>query len=152
MPVALHHSQGEPIMKVQSYLFFDGRCEEALEYYRIHLGAKPGMLMRFKDNPEPSQQPGMGEPGQAEKVMHTEFTIGETTLMASDGYAQGKPEFKGFYQSIAVKDDAEASRVFEALANGGEVRVPLGKTFYASSFGMVADRFGVPWMVITASS
>ena len=138
-------------MKVQSYLFFDGRCEEALAYYRTHLGAKPGMLMRFKDNPEPPQQPGMSGPGMADKVMHAEFTIGETTLMASDGYAQGKPEFKGFYQSIAVKDDAEAQRVFEALANGGQVRTPLAKTFFASSFGMVEDRFGVPWMVIAGS-
>ncbi len=139
-------------MKVQSYLFFDGRCEEAIAYYRTHLGAKPGMLMRFKDNPEPSQQPGMSGPGMADKVMHTEFTIGETTLMASDDYAKGKPESKGFYQSIAVKDDAEARRVFEALANGGQVRTPLGKSFFASSFGMVEDLFGVPWMVIAETT
>jgi len=139
-------------MKVQSYLFFDGRCEEALEYYRLHLGAKIGMMMRFKDNPEPQQQPGMSAPGVADKVMHAEFSIGETTLMASDGYAQGKPEFKGFSQSIATKDDAETKRIFDALADGGQVQMPLGKTFYASSFGMVADRFGVPWMVITENS
>jgi PhnB protein len=139
-------------MNVQSYLFFDGRCEEALEFYRTALGAKVGMVMRFKDNPEPPQA---GRPGSAagneDKVMHAEFTVGDTMLMASDGYAQGKPEFKGFCQSIGVKDDAEAGRVFDALAKGGSVTMPLAKTFYASSFGMVTDRFGMPWMVIARS-
>ena len=137
-------------MKVQPYLVFDGRCEEALEFYRTHLGAKPGLMMRFKDNPEPPQPGGPGRaPGHHNKIMHSEFTRGDTMLMASDGYAQGKPEFKGFCQSIGVKDDAEARRVFDALAKGGSVTMPLAKTFFASSFGMVTDRFGMPWMVIT---
>ncbi|WP_213953257.1 MULTISPECIES: VOC family protein [unclassified Variovorax] len=137
-------------MKVQPYLFFDGRCEEALEFYRSALGAKVGMVMRFKDNPEPPQPGGPGSaPGNDNKIMHAEFTLGESLLMASDGYATGKPEFKGFCQSISTRDDAETQRIFDALAKGGSVRMPLGKTFFASSFGMVEDRFGMPWMVIT---
>lgn len=141
-------------MKVQSYLFFDGRCEEALNFYRDALGAKVTMLMRFKDNPEPMPAEGTGCAGSmatGDKVMHAEFSIGETQLMASDGMAGGKPEFKGFAQSIATSNDADTKRLFDALADGGQVQMPLGKTFFSSSFGMVADRFGVPWMVITAT-
>ena len=136
-------------MQVQPYLFFDGRCEEALEFYRTALGAEVMMLMRFKESPEPPS-PEMCAPGSDDKVMHASFRIGETTLMASDGRAQGKPEFKGFSLSIAVPTDAEAQRLFTALSAGGQVQMPLGKTFYASSFGMVADRFGVSWMIIVA--
>ena len=135
-------------MQVQPYLFFDGRCEEALEFYRTVLGAEETMLMRFKESPEP-MSPDMCAPGSEEKVMHASFRIGETTLMASDGRAQGHPEFKGFSLSIAVPTDAEAQRLFTALSAGGQVQMPLAKTFYASSFGMVADRFGVSWMIIT---
>jgi PhnB protein len=137
-------------MEVQSYLFLDGRCEEALEFYRSAIGAKLGLVMRFKDNPEPPKDgaPGCG-PGNENKIMHAEFTIGDSTLMASDGYAAGKPEFKGFCQSISTKDDSETQRIFEALAKGGTIQMPLGKTFFSSAFGMVADRFGMPWMVIT---
>ena len=134
-------------MQVQPYLFFDGRCEEALEFYRTALGAEVTMLMRFKDSPEPLS-PGMCPPGSDDKVMHASFHIGETMLMASDGRAQGKPVFQGFSLSLAVPDDAEALRLFTALSDGGQVQMPLAKTFYASSFGMVADRFGVSWMVI----
>lgn len=134
-------------MQVQPYLFFDGRCEEALEFYRTALGAEVTMLMRFKDSPEPPA-PGMCPPGSDDKVMHASFHIGETMLMASDGRAQGKPVFQGFSLSLAVPDDAEALRLFTALSDGGQVQMPLAKTFYASSFGMVADRFGVSWMVI----
>jgi PhnB protein len=135
-------------MQIQPYLFFDGRCEEALEFYRAALGAEVTMLMRFKDSPEP-QPPDMCPPGSAEKVMHSSFRIGETTLMASDGRAQGKPVFQGISLSLSVPTDADAERLFSALSEGGEVRMPLAKTFYASSFGMVADRFGVSWMIIT---
>ncbi|MDP3841679.1 MAG: VOC family protein [Oxalobacteraceae bacterium] len=137
-------------MQVQPYLFFDGRCEEALEFYRAALGAEVTMLMRFKDSPEP-QSPDMCPPGSEEKVMHSNFRIGETTLMASDGRVQGKPVFQGFSLSISVPTDADAQRLFSALSEGGQVQMPLAKTFYASSFGMVADRFGVSWMIITAS-
>jgi PhnB protein len=132
-------------MLVQSYLFFDGRCEEAIEFYKKALGAKVDMLMRYKDSPEP-QQPGHNVPG--DKVMHASFRIGDTQVMASDGHNTGKPSFQGFSLSLSARDDAEARRWFDALAAGGEVRQPLIKTFFSSSFGMVADRFGVPWMLV----
>jgi len=134
-------------MLVQSYLFFDGRCEEALEFYRKKLGAEVTMLMRFKDSPEP-HQPGMVSPGSENKVMHTSFRIGETTVMASDGRCLGKPNFQGFALSLTVADDAQAERMFAALGDGGQVQMPLTKTFFSSRFGMVADRFGVSWMVL----
>jgi PhnB protein len=133
-------------MQVQPYLFFDGRCEEALDFYRRALGAEVEMLMRFKDNPEPPQ-PGMVAPGTEDKVMHATFRVGEARVMASDGHCQGKPSFQGFALSLTAGDDAEAQRRFTALAEGGQVQMPLTKTFFASSFGMVADRFGVTWMV-----
>ncbi len=136
-------------MQVQPYLFFDGRCEEAVEFYRRTLGAEVTMCMRFKDSPEPPA-PGMVPPGAEDKVMHTSFRIGETTLMASDGRCLGQPSFQGFSLSLAVPDDAEAERVFAALGDGGEVQMPLTKTFYSSRFGMVADRFGVSWMILVA--
>ncbi len=136
-------------MKVESYLFFDGRCEEALEFYRVALGAEVTMLMRYKDSPEPPP-PGMCPPGSEDKVMHSSFRIGETTVMASDGRGEGKPSFQGFSLSVEVPDEAKARQVFEALGAGGQVQMPLGKTFFSPSFGMVADRFGVSWMVIVA--
>ena len=134
-------------MLVQSYLFFDGRCEEALEFYRKKLGAEVTMLMRFKDSPEP-HQPGMVPQGSDNKVMHTSFRIGETTVMASDGRCLGKPNFQGFALSLTVANDAEAEHTFAALGDGGQVQMPLTKTFFSSRFGMVADRFGVSWMVL----
>jgi len=134
-------------MQIQSYLFFDGRCEEAIEYYRKALGAEVTMLLRFQDSPEPPQ-PGMVPPGSGNKVMHSSFRIGETTVMASDGHCQGKPSFQGFSLSLTVPDEAEADRKFAALADGGQVRMPLARTFFSPRFGMVADRFGVSWMVI----
>lgn len=134
-------------MQVQPYLFFDGRCEEALEFYRKALGAEVTMLMRFKDSPEP-QSEGMCPPGAEEKVMHASFNIGETTLMASDGYCTGKPNFQGFSLSLSAPDPAQAERLFAALADGGQVQMPLAKTFFSPCFGMVADRFGVGWMII----
>jgi PhnB protein len=131
-------------MQVQPYLFFDGRCEEALEFYKSALGAEVTMLMRFKDNPEPAMNPN----GAGDKVMHASFRIGEATGMASDGRCQGQPIFSGFSLSLNASDEAEAERLFGALAEGGQVRMPLAKTFFAPRFGMVADRFGVSWMVI----
>jgi PhnB protein len=133
-------------MQVQPYLFFDGRCEEALEFYKSALGADVQMLMRFKDNPEPQANPA----GAGDKVMHTSFRIGDTTVMASDGRCQGQPSFQGFALSLTAPDDAAAERLFAALAEGGQVQMPLAKTFFSSRFGMVADRFGVPWMVVVA--
>ena len=137
-------------MQVQPYLFFDGRCEEAVEFYRRALGAEVTMLMRFKDSPEPPQ-PGMVPPGAENKVMHSSFRIGDTTVMASDGRCMGQPSFQGFSLSLSVADDAEAERLFAALAEGGQVQMPLAKTFFSSRFGMVADRFGVPWMIVVAA-
>jgi PhnB protein len=137
-------------MQVQPYLFFDGRCEEAIEFYRKALGAEVTMLMRFKESPEP-QEPGMVPPGSENKVMHASLRIGETTMMASDGRCQGQPNFQGFALSLAASDDVEADRLFAALADGGQVQMPLTKTFFSSRFGMVADRFGVSWMVIVTA-
>ncbi len=134
-------------MQVQPYLFFDGRCEEAIAFYRKTLGAEVTMLMHYKDSPEP-HEPGMIPPGAENKVMHASFRIGETTVMASDGRCQGQPKFQGFALSLAASDEAEAERLFAALADGGQVQMPLSKTFFSSRFGMVADRFGVGWMVI----
>jgi PhnB protein len=131
-------------MQVQSYLFFDGRCEEAIEFYRGALGARPGQLTRYKESPEPTQIP----PGSADKVMHASVRIGETEVMMSDGHCTGAPEFKGFGLTITAKDGAEAQRLFGALSNGGKVQMPLAKTFFAEHFGMVTDKFGVMWMVI----
>jgi PhnB protein len=136
-------------MQVQPYLFFDGRCEEAIEFYRKTLGAETTMLMRFKDSPEP-HQPGMIPPGAENKVMHASLRIGETTVMASDGQCSGKPSFQGFSLSLTAANDADAERLFASLADGGQVQMPLAKTFFSSRFGMVADRFGVPWMIIVA--
>jgi PhnB protein len=136
-------------MQVQPYLFFDGRCEEALEFYRKTLGAEVLMLLRFKDSPEPPQ-PGMVPPGSEDKVMHTSFRIGETTVMASDGRCQGRPSFQGFSLVLTASNEAEANRLFAALADGGQVQMPLAKTFFSPRFGMVADRFGVSWMIIVA--
>ncbi|RZI44684.1 VOC family protein [Herbaspirillum sp. HC18] len=132
-------------MQVQPYLFFNGRCEEAIEFYRKALGAEQVMLMRYKESPEP---PTMVPPGSEEKVMHAAFRIGDTTLMASDGHCQGNPEFKGFSLSVSAQDEATAEKMFAALAEGGQVQMPLTKTFFSPRFGMVADRFGVGWMVI----
>lgn len=134
-------------MQIQPYLFFDGRCEEALEFYSGKLGAEVTTLMRYKESPEPPP-PGMLPPGSENKVMHASFRIGETTLMASDGRCLGKPSFQGVSLSLTVPDAAAAERLFGALADGGQVQMPLTKTFFSPRFGMVADRFGVSWMII----
>jgi PhnB protein len=134
-------------MQVQPYLFFDGRCQEAIDFYRQALGAEVVMQMAFKDSPEPANTP----PGAADKVMHATLKIGDTQVMMSDGMCGGKPTFNGFSLSLTPPDDAAAQRVFAALADGGAVNMPLAKTFFASSFGMVNDRFGVAWMVMVAA-
>lgn len=136
-------------MQAQPYLFFDGRCEEAIAFYREALGAEVAMLMRWKDNPEPPQ-PGMVQPGTEDHVMHASLRIGESTIMASDGRCLGQPNFQGFALSLTVADIAQAERVFAALGQGGQVQMPLAKTFFSARFGMVADRFGVSWMIHVA--
>jgi PhnB protein len=133
-------------MQIQPYLFFDGRTEEALEFYKKALGAKVDALMRFKESPEPANNP----PGSAEKVMHAAFRVGDTQVMASDGMCAGQSKFQGFALSIAAKSEAEAEKLFGALADGGQVQMPLTKTFFSPRFGMVADRFGVTWMILVA--
>ena len=134
-------------MYVEPYLFFDGRCEEALAFYREAVGAETTFLLRFKDSPEPHEE-GCVQPGMADKVMHAAFKIGDTVIMASDGRCEGKPAFQGFALTISVCDEAEADRVFDRLAAGGQVQMPLAKTFFSPRFGMLTDRFGVMWMVI----
>jgi PhnB protein len=136
--------QSSPTTKVEPYLFFDGRCEEALEYYKQTLGAEVLALMRFKDSPDPATCGG----ASPEKVMHANFRVGETLIMASDGRCTGQPKFEGFSLSLTVPDDATADKRFAALSEGGQVQLPLTSTFFASRFGMVADKFGVGWMII----
>jgi PhnB protein len=134
-------------MAIQPYLFFDGRAEEAIEFYRKALGAEVVMMMRFKDSPE-APPPGAMPPGSENKIMHASLRIGDAEVMASDGNCAGKPAFQGFYLTLTAKDAAEAGRLFGALGEGGQVQMPLGKTFFSPCFGMLADRFGVGWMVI----
>ena len=136
-------------MQVQPYLFFDGRCDEALEFYRDAIGAEVTMLMRFKDSPEP-HRPGALPPGAENNVMHASIRIGDTTVLASDGQCLGQPNFQGFAFSLTVAEETEAQRLFAALADGGRAPVPLAKTFFSPSFGMVVDRFGVLWMIYVA--
>ena len=132
------------IMKVQAYITFGGRCEEALEFYKKSVGAEITSLMRWKESPDAAMK---GPPGYEEKVMNAAFRIGETELMADDGMGDKKAEFKGMTLMIEVADDAEAKRVFTTLGEDGNVTMPLAKTFWTSSFGMLTDKFGVPWMV-----
>ena len=131
-------------MKVQAYVSFDGRCEEALEFYKKSIGAEVTFLMGWKESPDAAMKP---PPGFEEKIMNAAFRIGETQLMADDGMGAKEAEFKGMTLAIEVADDAEAKRVFTALGEGGNVTMPLMKTFWTSSFGMLTDKFGVPWMV-----
>ena len=132
-------------MQVQSYLFFEGRTEEAIEFYKKAVGAKVEMLMRNKESPD-SPPPGMKAP--PEKIMHAAFRIGDTQVLASDGMCSGSPSFQGFSLTLDARDDAEAKRFFAALAEGGQVKMPLTPTFFSSNFGMLTDRFGLGWMVM----
>jgi PhnB protein len=132
-------------MQVHPYLFFDGRCEEAIEFYRAKLGAEVTMLVRFKDVGE--SQADMIPPGAENKVMHGRFRIGDTAVMVSDGLCQGNPNFEGFCLSVTASSTADAEFMFAALSDGGTVTMPLSKTFFSPRYGMVSDRFGVSWMV-----
>jgi PhnB protein len=131
-------------MKVQPYVFFDGKCDEALQFYQRALGAKVNALMRFSEAPDQSQV----KPESKNKVMHAAFQVGETEILASDGYCLGAPAFQGFALTIHAANSAEALKLFTAIAEGGKIQMPLDKTFFAASFGMAADKFGVNWMVI----
>ena len=136
-------------MQIQPYLFFDGRCEEALDFYKKAIGAEVTSLMRWKEAPEP-QDASMVPPGSENKIMHTSFRVGQTEVLASDGHCAGKPNFQGFSLTIQVANEAEATKLFTALGEGGEVRMPLAKTFFSPCFGMLGDKFGVGWMVWVA--
>jgi PhnB protein len=131
---------------VQACLFFEGRCEEAIHFYKKVLGAELLMLMRFKDNPEPSSECMKSAP--PEKVMHAQFRIGDTVIMAGDGRCSGQPNFQGFSLSLTLPSEAQVDKAFNALAEGGQIQMPLGKTFFTERFGMVIDRFGVFWMIL----
>jgi PhnB protein len=131
-------------MQVQPYLSFEGRCDEAIAFYQKALGAKVDMLMRFKECPDQS----MVSPGSAEKVMHAAVRVGDDQILMSDGRCQGSANFNGFSLALSAKSEADAERMFNALADGGQVRMPLAKTFFSPRFGMVADKFGVGWMVL----
>jgi PhnB protein len=136
---------------IQPYLFFNGRCEEAIEFYRRALGAEIELMTRFKESPEPAP-PGSVPPGFDNKIMHASFRIGQTTVMASDGCSAEKPSFQGFSLSLAVETEAEADRAFNAMADGGQIKMPLTKTFWSPRFGMLEDRFGIDWMISVAPS
>jgi PhnB protein len=136
-------------MYVEPYLFLDGRCEEALDFYKKAIGAEVTALIRFKDSPDPTMVHGGADPN---KILHAVFRVGETAIMTSDGRNQGKPSFQGFALSIAVKTEAETKKLFDALAQGGRVEMPLAKTFFSPSFGMVVDRFGIMWMILVPTT
>jgi PhnB protein len=136
---------------IQPYLFFNGRCEEALDFYRKALGAEVQMLMRYKESPQPPP-PGRLPAGFENKVMHTSFRVGETIVMASDGCSTDGAKFEGFSLALTVANEAEADRIFAALSQGGQVQMPLAKTFWSPKFGMVQDRFGIGWMVSVMSA
>lgn len=131
-------------MPIEPYLFFEGRCDEAIEFYRKALDAEVTSLMRYKENPDPANCPA----GAEDKVMHAVIRIGDSTIMVSDGMCDGNPTFNGFALTIAVSEQTEAERHFAGLSEGGRVLMPLGKTFFASCFAMLEDRFGVSWMII----
>jgi len=130
-------------MPIQPYLTFNGRCEEAIEFYKKALGAEVQMMLRFKQAPDQSMMP----PGNGDKIMHSALKIGDGVVLASDGMCSPGGEFQNFALSFTVRDEAEADRRFNALADGGQVRMPLDKTFFSPRFGMVQDKFGVGWMI-----
>jgi len=132
---------------IQPYLFFNGRCEEALNFYKTAIGAEIGMFMRFKEGPNGGECPG-GQRPDPELVMHSTFTVKGATVMASDGMGVGGPKFEGFSLSLTAANEAEAQKFFAALSEGGKVTLPLTKTFYSPCFGMLEDRFNVGWMII----
>jgi PhnB protein len=134
--------------QIQPYLFFEGRTEEALEFYRKALGAEVVFMMRYKESPEGNAKCPDGSAPPGNKVMHSTIKIGDSLVMASDGLCSGKPSFGGFALSYPAKDEADAKRRFEALADGGQVQTNMAETFFAKAFGAVADKFGVSWMVI----
>jgi PhnB protein len=139
-------------MQVQPYLFFEGRCEEAVTFYREQLGAQVIMMMRFKENPDSGKSEAASgcsmPPGTEEKIMHCAFTVGDSMLMASDGMCSGKANFAGVSLSLTANDEQQAEKYFASLSDGGQVQMPMTQTFFAKRFGMVQDKFGVSWMIL----
>jgi PhnB protein len=131
---------------IQPYLFFEGRCDEALDFYVKALDAEVTSLMRYSESPDPSEMHG-----HENKVMHASIRIGETEILASDGQCSGNPAFQSFGLALSVNTEADADRFFNALSDGGKVQMPLEKTFFSPKFGMVSDRFGILWMILTVS-
>lgn len=132
---------------VHPYLFFEGRAEEAIEYYKQHLGAKANMIVRIGDSPEPNT---MVPPGNENKLLHADFRIGDSLIGVSDGFCSGQPKFEGVRLTLTLANKTEAERAFAALGDGGQVQQPLVETFFSPAFGMLTDKFGVPWMVLSA--
>ncbi len=131
-------------MKIEPYLFFEGRCDEAIEFYQTAIGAELTSLMRYQDGPDQ----GPNAHGAGDKIMHASLRVGDVTVMVSDGLCSGEPKFQGFSLCLLPPDGDRAKQMFDALAEGGEVQMPLSRTFYSPHFGMVRDRFGVSWMVM----
>lgn len=142
--MTINHEQTMSKNIIQPYLFFDGKCEEAIQFYQKAVGAQVNMQMRFKDSPEPPPGPAP----DPEKIMHAEIQVGESVVLLSDGRCGGRPKFDGCALSLIVPNEGEADKAFQALAEGGQVGMPLVKTFFSPRFGMVTDRFGVMWMVL----
>lgn len=135
---------------ISPYLFFAGRCEEALNFYREAIGAQTEMVMRYSESPEPIP-PGRLQPGFENKIMHASFRVGEALVMASDG-CNDEGSFDGFQLALTVPSEAAAQLAFNALAHGGTITMPLVKTFWSPSFGMLTDKFNVGWMVMVQGS
>ena len=133
-------------VNIQPYMFFSGRCEEAIEFYKKAIGAEVEMIMHFNESPEPTP-PEMLQAGFETKVMHASFRVGNATILCSDG-CDDKAKFDGFSLALHVPTEADADRAFAALSDAGEVRMPLAKTFWSPRFGMVKDKFGIGWMVM----
>jgi PhnB protein len=143
----------ETALKVETYLFFNGRCEEAIEYYKRTLGAEVDMMMRYKDMPPEAAAQGKFPAEAKNKIMHVSFRIGETKLMAADNCcSDNKGGIEGFSLCIPAADEAQAKKVFNALAADGQVKMPLNKTFFSPAFGMLTDKFGIGWMIIVQQS
>lgn len=133
---------------IHNYIFFGGNCEEALEFYKKALGATVGMMLRFNESPDPVPE-GMLPAGFENKVMHADFSVGSTMILASDGCSESAAH-SGYSLALIVATEADADKYFNALAEEGEVRMLLTKTFWSPRYGQVTDRFGVAWMVMVA--
>jgi PhnB protein len=138
-------------MQIEPYLFFDGRCEEAIEFYRRVAGAQVEMMMRYGQSPEKTD-PSMLPPGSENKIMHASLRIGNSRVLASDGHCANQAKFQGFALALTVADESAAEKSFAALSEGGKVQMPLTKTFFSPKFGMLLDRFGMSWMIMVSAS